>query len=188
MNRLEALHILGLGEEATPEEINIAYKETAQILHPDKFANNKKLQERATEQFKNLQEAYAYLSSGKGAKSSSKAPAGRSSAAYEGSRANIEARLAGITAARAQLVAQRDEAEDERRNGFIMAGLGAVVALITIRRPFGLFGLLATASSAAVVWGIVQVVSSGKKIDTLNAHLRKLNQEKKQLLAALDEM
>ena len=69
-----------------------------------------------------------------------------------------------------------------------MAGLGAVVALITIRRPFGLFGLLATASSAAVVWGIVQVVSSGKKIDTLNAHLRKLNQEKKQLLAALDEM
>ena len=73
MNRLEALHILGLGEEATPEEIKIAYKETAQILHPDKFANNKKLQERATEQFKNLQEAYAYLSSGKGAKSSMKA-------------------------------------------------------------------------------------------------------------------
>ncbi|MBQ9954717.1 MAG: J domain-containing protein [Eggerthellaceae bacterium] len=187
MNRLEALHILGLGDDATADEIKTAYKETAQILHPDKFASNKKLQERATEQFKNLQEAYAYLTSGKGTKGQV-GRGGRSSAAQEGSRANIEARLAGIAAARAQLVAQRDEVSDERRNGMIMAAIGAVVALFTIRRPMGLFGFVAAAATTATVWGVVQVVSANRTLDTLNAHLRKLNQEKKLLLAELDEL
>ena len=65
MNRSEALRILGLGDDATSEDVKIAYRETAQILHPDRFASNKKLQERATEQFKNLQEAYDVLTSGK---------------------------------------------------------------------------------------------------------------------------
>ena len=58
MNRTEALRILGLDDDATPEDVKTAYKETVQILHPDRFASNKKLQDRATEQFKNLQEAY----------------------------------------------------------------------------------------------------------------------------------
>lgn len=70
MNRTEALRTLGLGPDAQPEDIRIAYKETAQILHPDRFAGNKKLQDRATEQFKHLQEAYEFLradgSSGRG--------------------------------------------------------------------------------------------------------------------------
>ena len=63
MNRTEALRILGLDDDATPEDVKTAYKETVQILHPDRFASNKKLQDRATEQFKNLQEAYDYLTS-----------------------------------------------------------------------------------------------------------------------------
>ena len=67
MNRNEALRLLGLSADATSEEVKAAYRETAQILHPDRFASNKKLQERATEQFKNLQEAYEVLTSGKGA-------------------------------------------------------------------------------------------------------------------------
>ena len=58
MNRNEALRLLGLSADAASEEVKAAYRETAQILHPDRFASNKKLQERATEQFKNLQEAY----------------------------------------------------------------------------------------------------------------------------------
>ena len=71
MNRKEALRILGLDDDATANDIKAAYKETAQILHPDRFASNKKLQDRATEQFKNLQEAYEYLTSGKGARGTS---------------------------------------------------------------------------------------------------------------------
>lgn len=64
MNRSEALHILGLDDDATADDIKIAYRETVQILHPDKFAGNDKLQNRATEQFKRLQEAYELLNSG----------------------------------------------------------------------------------------------------------------------------
>lgn len=195
MNRLEALHILGLGDDATPEEIKTAYKETVQILHPDKFANNKKLQDRATEQFKNLQAAYEYLTSGKGAKvkRAGAGSAGRSGAASAASggldpETEIRARLAGIAAARAQLVAQRDAASDERRNGLVMAGIGAVAALLTFRRPFGIFGLVAAAGTAAVVWGIVQVISAGKTVDTINEHLRKLGAEKKKLTAELEDM
>ena len=63
MNRSEALHILGLSDGATQAEIKEAYREAVQIMHPDKFAGNKKLQERATEQFKYLQEAYDVLKS-----------------------------------------------------------------------------------------------------------------------------
>lgn len=187
MNRLEALHILGLGDDATPEEIRTAYKESAQIMHPDRFASNKKLQDRATEQFKNLQAAYDYLTSGKGAKTKRSSAAGASRSGIS-AEAEIRARLAGIAAARAQLVAQRDAANDERRNGMVMAGIGAVAALLTFRRPFGLFGLVAAAGTAALVWGIVQVVSAGKTVDTLNEHLRKLGDEKKKLTAELEDM
>ena len=33
MNRTEALHILGLEDDATADDIKIAYRETVQILH-----------------------------------------------------------------------------------------------------------------------------------------------------------
>ena len=80
MNRTEALHILGLEDGASADDIKIAYRETVQILHPDKFAGNDKLQNRATEQFKRLQEAYDLLmASGSGGRGSG-ARAGRSSA------------------------------------------------------------------------------------------------------------
>ena len=61
MNRIEALNILGLDDDATDWNIKVAYKECVQILHPDRFAGNAKLQDRATEQFKRLQDAYDYL-------------------------------------------------------------------------------------------------------------------------------
>ena len=127
MNRTEALRILGLDEDATPEDIKSAYKETAQILHPDRFASNKKLQDRATEQFKNLQEAYEYLTSGRGARGS-RGSAGPSRASTAAS--TLEARMAGIAAARTQLVKQRDVVYDERRNGIAMTAIGAIVALL----------------------------------------------------------
>lgn len=118
MNRTEALRILGLDDDATPEDVKTAYKETVQILHPDRFASNKKLQDRATEQFKNLQEAYDYLTSGKGSRTSrsrSRAPAAERARSYTSSN-QVEARMAGVAAARTQLVKQRDVALDERRN------------------------------------------------------------------------
>ena len=204
MNRNEALNILGLEDDATADDIKVAYRETVQILHPDKFAGNEKLQSRATEQFKRLQEAYELLSSGTSGRGGSgrtsagnaRAPssAARSGTETEGdveveyvTEAEIKARLAGIAAARAQLVAQRDTVTDERRNGLAMAGIGAVAAFFTIRRPFGIFGLIAAMAVPAAIWGIVQAVSAQKNLNTLNAHLAKLTEERKEYEALLDE-
>ena len=191
MNRKEALRILGLDEDASADDVKAAYRECAQILHPDRFASNKRLQERATEQFKTLQEAYEYLTSGKGRRSGSRASAGGSRA--EGSHTHsreseLEARLAGIAAARVQLVAQRDATLDERRNGLIMVGLGGIVALFASRRPFGLFGVVAAIATAAAVWGIVQVISAVSRLSSLDEHLEKLTAEQKKLTRELEDL
>lgn len=181
MNRNEALRLLGLSADATSEEVKAAYRETAQILHPDRFASNKKLQERATEQFKNLQEAYEVLTSGG---SSTRA---RGTVASSAEEAEINARLAGISAARKQLLTQRDVALDERRSGFAMAGIGALVAL-AFGRKLGVLAVVASVGVACAVWGIVKVVSAQKTASILNDHLDELAAEKKQLLARLDEI
>lgn len=204
MNRNEALHILGLEDDASADDIKVAYRETVQILHPDKFAGNEKLQSRATEQFKRLQEAYELLTSssgsrrGRGSSASSSAshPSGaaRSWTETEGdveveylTEAEIKARLSGIAAARAQLVAQRDTVTDERRNGLAMAGVGAVAAFFTIRRPFGVFGFIAAMAVPAAIWGVVQAISAQRNLNTLNEHLAKLTEERKEYEALLDE-
>ena len=206
MNRNEALHILGLDDDASADDIKIAYRETVQILHPDKFAGNEKLQSRATEQFKRLQEAYELLNSGAGRGSGSRGGSsrGRSSGSASGAarswtetegdveveyltEAEIKARLAGIAAARAQLVAQRDTVADERRNGLAMAVVGAVAAFFTIRKPFGFMGFIAAMAVPAAIWGIVQVISAQKNLNTLNDHLEKLTEERKEYEALLDE-
>ena len=174
MNRTEALRILGLDDDATPEDVKTAYKETVQILHPDRFASNKKLQDRATEQFKNLQEAYDYLTSGKGSRTSARDPR----AAAERARSYTSSNQ----------VKQRDVALDERRNGIAMTAIGGIVALIAGRRPFGLFGIVAAIASAAAVWGIVQVVSSQRTIATLNEHIAELNKEERRLAEELDDV
>lgn len=181
MNRIEALRILGLDEDATAEDIKTAYKETVQILHPDRFAANKKLQDRATEQFKNLQNAYDYLNSGKGSRGSRSSERSSAGAGERTAASQIEARLAGISAARVQLVKQRDVVQDERRNGIAMTAIGGIVALIAGRRPVGLFGVIAAIASAAAVWGIVQIVSAQRTIGTLDDHIAELNREAKQL-------
>ena len=209
MNRTEALHILGLEDDATADDIKIAYRETVQILHPDKFAGNEKLQSRATEQFKRLQEAYDLLSSGaggrggrsgRGSRSGSSSGASSSSGAARAwtevedgveveylTEAEIKARLAGIAAARAQLVAQRDTVSDERRNGLAMAAIGAVATLLTIRRPFGILGMIAAVAGTATVWGIIQFLGAQRNLNTLNEHLAKLTEERKEYEALLEE-
>mgnify|MGYP004532285883 FL=1 len=180
MNRNEALRLLGLSEDATSEEVKAAYRETAQILHPDRFATNKKLQERATEQFKNLQEAYEVLMSGK----AQVRPSAKASSPEE---MEINARLAGISAARKQLLTQRDVALDERRSGLAMAGIGALVAL-AFGRKLGVLAVVASIGVACAVWGIVKVVSAQKTASILNDHLDELAAEKKELLSRLDEI
>ena len=95
--------------------------------------------------------------------------------------------MAGIAAARIQLVKQRDAVYDERRNGMAMAGIGGVVALLAGRRPFGILGIVAAIAGAAVVWGIVQIVSAQRTIATLDGHIDELNKEERRLADEIEE-
>lgn len=193
MNRSEALRILGLDAAASPEDIKAAYREMAQILHPDRFAGNKKLQDRATEQFKTLQEAYDVLTGKRASQASSRAAAADRAGAgarYAGlsEEREVEARLAGIAAARVQLAAQRDALSDERRAGLGFLVVGGIVALVCGRRPTGLFLAVTGLATAAALWGAVQVISSQRSIAALDARLSELASEQKRLAARLDEL
>jgi hypothetical protein len=201
MTRDEALRLLGLDEGTTEEDIRLAYKEMAQILHPDKYADNKKLAERATEQFKHVNEAREVLlgrGSGRGARragSRTGSRAGRTSSAYSagasagtgaGERdrsAALKARLAGIAAARVQLTAQLDAELDRRRMGIYLTVGGAVAMLLgRVIKP-----LLAIAP-VVLVWGIVQLVSTLANIKTINAHLAELEKGRKKCEAELETL
>lgn len=192
MNKREALHILGLDDEATPEQIKVAYKETVQILHPDKFASNPRLQSRATEQFKVLQEAYEYLQkhpvgdSTRGtreANSSRTHGASGSGVSSSARESEILGKLAGIQAARTQLVAQRDSLLDSRKMaiGFMVGG--AVIGLLT-RRIIALAGL----GSVAFIWGLGNFISCLGNLRALNDRLSELSRQKKQLMAELEDL
>ena len=87
----------------------------------------------------------------------------------------------------AQLVAQRDTVSDERRNGLAMAAIGAVATLLTIRRPFGILGMIAAVAGTATVWGIIQFLGAQRNLNTLNEHLAKLTEERKEYEALLEE-
>lgn len=173
MNRIEALNILGLDDDATQADIKAAYKECVQIFHPDRFANNKKLQDRATEQFKRLQDAYDYLTSGRGSKGES---AKRSSTRRASSGSYAEAQMAGLEAARTQLVAQRDVLYDERRNALMMIAGGGVVAFL-LRRIVWVAGIAGT----VCIWGIVSLMSTLRSISTINEHIHEIEMQKREL-------
>ena len=132
-----------------------------------------------------MNSASARLTSSKGRRK-----AGGSSASARSARAaydDVDARLAGIAAARTQLVRQRDAVYDERRNGLGMAAIGGLVALFCGRRPFGLFGVVAAIAGTAAIWGIVQVVSSQRSINTLTEHIDELNREERKIAQESEE-
>ena len=68
MTREEALTALGLEGDATQDEITAAYRELAQMLHPDKYGTSKRLRERAEQQMRVINEARDTLLRGRAAR------------------------------------------------------------------------------------------------------------------------
>ena len=58
------LRVLGLGPGASAQEIKAAYRDLAKVWHPDRFAHDPRLQQKAQEQLKEINEAYQRLVSG----------------------------------------------------------------------------------------------------------------------------
>ena len=63
----------------------------------------------------------------------------------------------------------------------------AVATLLTIRRPFGILGMIAAVAGTATVWGIIQFLGAQRNLNTLNEHLAKLTEERKEYEALLEE-
>jgi curved DNA-binding protein CbpA len=61
--RERCLEILGLKPGAAAQEIKAAYRDLAKVWHPDRFAHDPRLQEKAQDKLKEINEAYEALTS-----------------------------------------------------------------------------------------------------------------------------
>ena len=57
------IEILGLKPGASQEEVNQAYRDLANVWHPDRFVGNPRLQKKAEEKIKEINAAYEYIKS-----------------------------------------------------------------------------------------------------------------------------
>jgi hypothetical protein len=57
----QAYRMLGLAPGATPEEVKTAYRDLAQVWHPDRFPDNERLRQKAMRNQQVINEAYAVL-------------------------------------------------------------------------------------------------------------------------------
>ena len=57
------IEMLGLKPGASQEEINQAYKDLVNVWHPDRFADNQRLQKKAEEKLKEINASYEYIKS-----------------------------------------------------------------------------------------------------------------------------
>jgi uncharacterized protein YjbI with pentapeptide repeats len=69
--------LLGLEPGATPAEIKEAWRDLAQVWHPDRFSGNQRLQNKAQEKLKQINEAYDRLRNHKGSSPQAQNPAAR---------------------------------------------------------------------------------------------------------------
>ncbi|MFL6209753.1 MAG: J domain-containing protein [Pyrinomonadaceae bacterium] len=56
--------VLGVAPQASAQELKAAYRDLAKVWHPDRFTHDPRLQQKAQEKLKEINEAYAQLTSG----------------------------------------------------------------------------------------------------------------------------
>ena len=178
MTRDEALQILGLKQGASPDEVRLAYRELAQMLHPDKFGDNKKLRARAEQQMRIMNEARDVLL--KGVSASSRRSGGARTAASTPAQIafEAEARSHAAETARLAVVAQARTLR-ERRNGMTGMIVVAALALVVTWRMSGLVGSIVSSVALMVtVWGIFDVVTLSNQAKVLAHRARELQRQR----------
>lgn len=61
LDPLQAYRLLGLTPGASLDEVKIAYRDLAQVWHPDRFTENPRLRDKAATTLRHINEAYAVL-------------------------------------------------------------------------------------------------------------------------------
>lgn len=181
MTRDEALSVLGLEPGASRAEILAAHRELAQMLHPDKFGENKRLRARAEQQMKRINEARDVLLKAAGASSrggSASRREGRASAdsSPEAILFEATARARAAETARLAVVAQLRTMRERRRSMLVMAGVAAIVAFLFLRVRGGLGAMIASIASMVAVWGVVDAVMLSSQVEALKTRSRELLQ------------
>jgi DnaJ-domain-containing protein 1 len=57
------IEMLGLKSGASQEEVNQAYRDLVNVWHPDRFADNQRLQKKAEGKLKEINASYEYIKS-----------------------------------------------------------------------------------------------------------------------------
>ena len=57
----QAYHLLGLSPGAPPDAVKAAYRDLAQVWHPDRFETNERLRDKAAQNLQRINEAYEVL-------------------------------------------------------------------------------------------------------------------------------
>ena len=166
---------------ASRAEILAAYRELAQMLHPDKFGENKRLRARAEQQMKRINEARDVLLKAAGASSrggSASRREGRASAdsSPEAILFEATARARAAETARLAVVAQLRTMRERRRSMLVMAGVAAIVAFLFLRVRGGLGAMIASIASMVAVWGVVDAVMLSSQVEALKTRSRELLQ------------
>jgi hypothetical protein len=65
MSRERCLEVLGLSPGASAQELKAAYRDMAKVWHPDRFAHDPRLQRKAQEKLKEINDAYQQLLAGR---------------------------------------------------------------------------------------------------------------------------
>jgi hypothetical protein len=65
MSRERCLEVLGLQPGAPAQELKAAYRDMAKVWHPDRFTHDPRLQQKAQEKLKEINDAYRQMLAGK---------------------------------------------------------------------------------------------------------------------------
>ena len=167
----EALTVLGLSPDADREDIASAYRELAQMLHPDKYGDNKRLRERAERQMRSINEARDVLLKSAG-----------SERASSSSHRDRDGRLHAAAVARAQaaetarltVVAQIRTLNETRSRALLITVAGLIGMMVTSRMRGSLRLLGFPICSTLAIWGIVDIVNAAGQLGVLRRRAREL--------------
>jgi curved DNA-binding protein CbpA len=218
MDYQEALGVLGLSEGASEAEVKTAYREMAQILHPDKYIENRKLAERAEEQFKRLNKARDVLLSSRGRRGAkgggAKGVGAKGGGARGGGARGSGSGARGGGSSDGGSSDYGNEAQTDRVNVLKarLAGIAAARIQLTTQLDndldsrriaitllvggfIGLFlgerfgmRIIDALGGTAMIWGAIQAFSYQPRIRAIQAHLDDLAKQRKKYEAELSEL
>lgn len=168
MTRDEAAAVLGVEAGSSVAEVRAAYRELAQMLHPDKYGDNKRLRARAEQQMRAVNEARDVLL-GKAAAAGAARARARAAAPTEPEDIAFEATARARAAEVARLaVAVQLRTLVERRHGVVtLLGISLLAALVCSRLRGTVGALGFSVSSMLLVWSAVDTVSLSNQIGVL---------------------